>query len=70
MFSTVIIGNYLYGLNLPLNLTCFNTETNSILWRHDFPIPKNQKDYESGRIVIYNSKIYIATTKGKIYCME
>jgi len=66
----LVVDKYIYATSFPLNIVCFNTETNSILWRHDFPIPKNQKDYESGRIVIYDSKIYIATTKGKIYCME
>jgi|GEM_PF-2601836 len=69
-FEMLVVDKYIYATSYPLNIVCFNTETNSILWRHDFPIPKNQKDYESGRIVIYDSKIYIATTKGKIYCME
>jgi outer membrane protein assembly factor BamB len=68
--SMLVVDKYIYATSFPLNIVCFDTETNSILWRYDFPIPKNQKDWESGRIVIYDSKIYIATSKGKIYCME
>jgi len=69
-FEMLVVDKYIYATSYPLNIVCFNTETNSILWRHDFPIPKNQKDYEGGYLTIYDSKIYIAATDGKIYCME
>jgi len=68
--SMLVVDKYIYATSFPLNIVCFNTETNSILWRYDFPIPKNQKDYEGGSLNAYNSKIYITTSKGQIYCLE
>ncbi len=52
---------------------CFDAETGEVLWRHNYPEPKDPKYYEGGTsasVTIDSGKAYVLSRTGDAFCLE